>query len=157
MKPQRRGFSLVELLAVLAILATLASIGVPLAELAQQRRQEEALREALRELRDAIDRYKRLADEGHIVRAADGSGYPPRLELLVEGIVDAKSPEGRRIYLLRRLPRDPFAPAETAAAASWGQRSYASPPDDPRPGADVFDIHSLSPKRGLDGRPYRTW
>jgi general secretion pathway protein G len=153
----RRGFSLVELLVVIAIMTVLASIGMPLAELAQQRNKEEDLRRSLREVRTALDAYKRLVDLGRIQRAADASGYPPRLEVLDEGVEDATSPSGTRIYLLRKLPRDPFAAPGGSAAESWGLRSYVSPPDDPRPGKDVFDVYSLAPGAGLNGVPYREW
>jgi general secretion pathway protein G len=151
------GFSLIELLVVVAIMGVLASIGFPLAELAQRRAKEEELRRSLREIRTAIDSYKQLVDLGSIQRAADGSGYPPTLDVLVNGVVDAKSPRGAKLYLLRALPRDPFAPREVAAAETWSPRSYASPPDDPKPGKDVFDVHSTSNGVGLNGLAYRTW
>jgi general secretion pathway protein G len=61
-----RGFSLVELVVVLAIVSVLASIGLPLAELAQRRNHEEDLRRSLREIRSAVDAYKRLVDQGSI-------------------------------------------------------------------------------------------
>ena len=152
-----RGFSLIELLVVIAIMGVLASIGLPLAELSQQRAKEEELRRSLREIRTAIDAYKQLVDLGSIQRPADGSGYPPSLDALVNGVVDARSPQGAKLYLLRKLPRDPFAPAELADADTWSPRSYASPPDDPRPGRDVFDVHSLSNATGLNGIAYKTW
>lgn len=166
----QKGFSLVELMVVLAIMAVLASVALPLTELARQRRQEEELRSALREIRTALDAYKRAGDEGRIPRPAAGSGYPPSLEVLVEGVPDERSPQRQRIYFLRRIPADPFFPGplpsgESAQASSpamagaktWGLRSYASPAHDPRPGADVYDVYSLSAARGLDGRPYRDW
>ncbi|MEP7296805.1 MAG: type II secretion system protein [Burkholderiales bacterium] len=151
------GFSLIELLVVIAIMGVLASIGVPLAELSQQRAKEEELRRSLREIRSAIDAYKRLADLGSIQRAADGTGYPPNLDVLVDGVVDAKSPQGTKLYLLRKLPRDPFAPAETPSARSWSPRSYASPPEEPKPGKDVFDVHSMASGVGLNGIAYKSW
>src|SRR5258706_6997753 len=139
----RRGFSLVELLVVIAIMSILASIGLPLAELSHKRAQEEELRRSLREIRSALDAYKRLVDIGRIARAADASGYPPRLQVLVEGVPDAQSPQGTMLYFLRKLPRDPFAPDATVEAAdTWALRSYASSADDPQPGRDVFDVHS---------------
>jgi general secretion pathway protein G len=152
-----RAFSLIELLAVIAIMGVLASIGLPLAELSQQRAKEEELRRSLREIRSAIDSYKRLADAGSIERAAYGSGYPPNLDLLSNGVRDARSPNGAKLYLLRKLPRDPFAPPQLAAAETWAARSYASPPDDPQPGADAYDVHSMSSATGLNGIGYRAW
>jgi general secretion pathway protein G len=152
-----RGFTLIELVVVVAIVAVLASIGLPLTELAAQRQREEQLRLALRELRDAIDSYKRAVDQGRIARAADASGYPPQLSLLVDGTEDQRSPTGQKLYFLRRLPRDPFAPSELPDANTWGLRSYASPPNDPKPGADVFDVYSMSTRVGLNGVPYRNW
>ena len=152
------GFTLVELVVVVAIMAILASIGMPLAELSHQRGREEELRQSLREIRAALDSYKRLVDDGRIERAVDGSGYPPTLQVLVEGVKDARSPTGAKLYFLRKLQRDPLQPdLGITAADTWAPRSYASPPDDPRPGKDVFDVHSKSPATGLDGTPYRTW
>ena len=162
-----RGFTLIELMVTLAIVGVLAAGLFPLAELDRRREREQELRQSLREIRAAIDAYKRATDEGRIARAADASGYPPRLEVLVEGAADAKSTEPKRIYFLRRLPADPFAPEfarassgrsePRAAAASWGRRSYASPPDAPAEGVDVFDVYSLAEGSGLNGLAYRQW
>jgi general secretion pathway protein G len=146
-----RGFTLIEVLITAAIVATLASIALPLAEIAAQRSKETELRRALMQIRDALDAYKRASDEGRIARAADQSGYPPALAALVEGVTDAKSPSGAKLYFLRRIPRDPFNPD------AWGLRSYESPPHEPKPGKDVFDVHSLSDRKGLNGLPYREW
>jgi len=152
------GFTLIELVITVAILAVLASVAVPLAEVAAVRAKEAELRTALRNIREAIDAYKRAADEGRIARRPDESGYPRTLDLLASGAPDARSPDGRRIYFLRRLPRDPFATEpELGAAATWGKRSYASPPDAPREGDDVYDVYSRHSGRGLNGVPYRDW
>jgi general secretion pathway protein G len=136
----------------------LASVAVPLAELAAQRTKESELHAALRELRSGIDAYKAAAEQGHIVLEVDASGYPPDLDVLVNGVEDARDPNKAMMYFLRRIPRDPLFPDTTAPAAStWGLRSYKSPPDDPQPGEDVFDIYSLSTRKGINGVPYREW
>jgi general secretion pathway protein G len=152
-----RGFTLIEMLVTVAIVAVLAMAALPLSELAVKRTKEQELRRALRDIREAIDAYKQAADDGRITRAADASGYPRRLEDLVEGVDDRRSLNKQRIYFLRRLPRDPFAEATLPAAETWGKRSYASPPDEPAEGDDVFDVYTRAGGTGLDGRPYREW
>jgi general secretion pathway protein G len=153
-----RGFTLVELMVTVAIVALLASIALPVAELAVRRHKEQALHAALREIRAAIDAYKLAVDQGRIRRSADQSGYPDSLDRLVLGVEDARSPERVKIYFLRRLPRDPLFPQDEALAAdTWGKRSYASPPDAPREGADVYDVYSLAPGTGLNGVAYKDW
>jgi general secretion pathway protein G len=154
-----RGFTLVELVAALAILAVLASVAVAPLRLERQRMQERELRSALREIRDALDAHKRLVDEGRIAKAGpSASGFPPSLDELARGIRDVSKPNAPTIYLLRRLPRDPFEKdTSIPAARTWGLRSYASAPDRPQPGADVFDVYSKAPGTGLNGVPYREW
>ena len=116
------------------------------------------MRTALRHIRTAIDAYKQAADQGRIAKEADESGYPPSLDVLVQGVEDKRSKDREKIYFLRRLPRDPTFPDSSApAAATWGKRSYASPPDAPRAGKDVYDVYSLSPGAGLNGVDYFYW
>jgi general secretion pathway protein G len=146
-----KGFTLIELLITVAILALLASVAMPLAEVQLQRSKEADLRRSLREIRTAIDAYKRAVDDGAIEKKMDRSGYPPTLEALVEGAVDKRDPKGGRLYFLRRVPPDPLT------GEAWGLRSYASPPDAPREGQDVFDVYSQSEQVGLNGVPYREW
>ena len=152
MKPH--GYTLVELLAVLAILSILAMGAAPLAELATHRQKEQALRDALWEIRGALDAYKRAVDNGQVPRAPGGSGYPPSLVALVDGV---RGGQGQILYFLRRLPRDPFAPADGSAEATWALRSYDSPPEAPRPGVDVFDVQSRSVRVGSNGVPLKDW
>lgn len=151
------GFTLIELLVTVVIVAILASVAMPLSALSQQRAKEHELRQGLREIRTAIDDYKQAVDEGRIARSLDQSGYPPKLTVLVDGATDIKSPVPKKIYFLRRIPKDPFEESDINAEASWGQRSYDSPPDAPHAGKDVYDVYSLSDRTGLNGIPYREW
>lgn len=152
------GFTLIELLVTATIVAILAGLALPLAELNVKRTRENELRAALRDIRGAIDAYKRAVDEGRIARLADESGYPPSLEVLTEGVEDMRSANKTRIHFLRRLPRDPMHPdPQVPPAETWGRRSYASPPDAPQPGRDVYDVYSLAEGRGINGLAYRQW
>jgi general secretion pathway protein G len=152
------GFTLVELLVTLAILSVLALVAVPVAEVSLQRTKEQELRIALRDIRTAIDAYKRAVDEGRVIRTLNSTTYPKNLTLLVEGVDDARDPKKSKIYFIRRIPRDPFHPnPDTPDAETWGLRSYASPPEDPQAGDDVYDVVSQSTKTGLNGVPYRQW
>jgi general secretion pathway protein G len=153
------GFTLIEMLIVVAILAILASAAFPLVQLNAQREREHELRISLRQIRGAIDDYKKSYDEGHMLKRVGASGYPRKLDELVKGIEDASTPEKKPLFFLRRLPRDPMFTGDPAvpAAETWGLRSYASAPDEPKEGDDVYDVYSLSTKTGLNGVPYREW
>lgn len=152
------GFTLVEMLITLAILGLLAGLAVPTLELTVKRQKEQELRIALRDIRQAIDAYKKAADEGKVARKADESGYPPKLEALFQGVQDITVPQKKMMFFLRRLPRDPFYPdASASAAETWGKRSYESDWDKPREGKDVYDVYSYSPDTALDGTRYRNW
>lgn len=151
------GFTIVELLVTIVIVGILATAVFPMAELTRQRAREQDLRSALKELRTAIDAYKQAGDEGHIIRKQGESGYPHSLEELVEGVVDAKNPIGTRQRFLRRIPLDPLMEPGATPAEAWGKRSYISSHEDPREGADIYDVHSRAPGVGLNGIPYREW
>lgn len=168
------GFSMIEILMCLALLGLLASLAAPVAQNMNQRRQEQELRRSLQEIRAAIDQYKRAVDEGKILASAPASSYPASLAILVAGAPDIKSPVRRKIFFLRRIPRDPFndsaaSAGSTGASATantqqtqtqtqvWGLRSYASEATDPREGTDVYDVYSLSRRIGLNGIPYSQW
>jgi general secretion pathway protein G len=146
-----KGFTLIELLITVTIVALLASVALPLAEVTSQRGREQDLRRSLREVREAIDAFKRASDDGVIDRPADRSGYPPTLAALVEGVADKRKPDAPKVFFLRRLPRDPLT------GEDWALRSYASNHDDPQAGQDVYDIYSTSRGTGLNGIPYRNW
>jgi general secretion pathway protein G len=152
------GFTLIELLVTLAILGVLASMTVPVAQVMRQREREQELREALHEIRHAIDLYKVATKDGHIQIEAGASGYPPKLEVLVDGVQDQNDPKGHKLYFLRRVPRDPMNnDPDLSDTATWGKRSYESEADDPQEGDDVYDVFTMSKGVGLNGIPYRNW
>lgn len=147
-----KGFTLVELIAAITILLILTSAALPLARTQVQRQKEAELRRALRELRQAIDRYKDFADRGMIPTTADSFGYPPDLETLVKG-VPLKGSATAKYKFLRRIPIDPMT-----GNADWGLRSMQDDPDSRSwGGGNVFDVYSKSWGTGLDGTPYADW
>ncbi len=164
-RSQPRGFTLIELLIALALVGLLSSVALPLYQMTTTRYKETQLREALRTIRNGLDAYKAAVDAGKIKVEAGDSGYPPTLDALTQPIeitpstgVTMPDDKPKRFVILRRLPRDPFFPdAAAPATESWNTRSYASMPEDPQPGPDVFDISSKSDHVALDGSNYKDW
>lgn len=150
------GFTFIELVVATAVLMVLASAALPIARVSIRRQQEFELRRSLREMRTAIEDFKRWADAGRIstLNVSVGSeNYPPTLELLVEGVVFANDPSGRKKKFLRRVPIDPIT-----GSADWGLRSYNDQPNaNTWGGGSVFDVYSKAPGVGLDGSKYRDW
>jgi general secretion pathway protein G len=159
LQPKKGGWTLIELMVSLAIMAVLLMVATPVAQLAVQRQKEQDLRAALMQIREALDAYKRAADQGRIEVRVGDSGYPRSLKELVDGVPDQRSPTRQNLFFLRRLPADPMhAEAHSLLPdQTWGLRSYVSAPNEPAEGEDVFDVYSKSDKAGLNGVPYRQW
>ena len=151
-----RGYTFVELIIVTTIILILASAVQPLAKVAIQRQKEAELRRSLRDIRDAIDKFKDAADMQMIPSTElkpDSEGYPPDLEKLVEGVSVANDATGRKLKFLRRVPIDPMTGSD-----EWGMRSYQDKPDATRwGGQNVYDVFSRSEGTALDGTKYKDW
>jgi general secretion pathway protein G len=150
------GFTFIELLTVTVVLLVLASAALPLARVTMQRQKEVELRRALREMRVAIDRFKDAVDFGQIAATevrAGSEGYPPSLDVLVEGVPAANDASGRKLKFLRRVPIDPMT-----GEAEWALRSYQDKPDATSwGGQNVYDVRSKSDGTALDGTKYSDW
>ena len=148
----QRGMTLLELIIATSILLILASAALPVNRMAIKRQKEFELREYLREMRSAIDRYKDAADKNLIQVELGTEGYPKDLDVLVNGIELATAKE-RRVRFLRRIPVDPMT-----GRTDWGLRSVQ---DDPKSGSwggqNVFDVYSRSSGIALDGSRYADW
>ncbi|MBW1694826.1 MAG: type II secretion system protein [Deltaproteobacteria bacterium] len=148
----RNGVTLIELIAAMAIISILATGILPLSVITYKRTKEIELRQNLRIIRKAIDKYKRLVDEEKIQKDALDSGYPKDLNVLVEG-VNLKGPVPKKAKFLRRIPKDPLT-----EDGEWGLRSYTDEPDSEIwGGQDVYDVYSTSDREALDGTYYKDW
>jgi general secretion pathway protein G len=146
------GFTFVELMASITIILLLTTIALPLARVQIQRTREVELRRELREIREAIDRYKDFADRGMIPVKVDTFGYPPDLQTLVDGVV-LKGTATAKYKFLRKLPVDPMTDS-----SDWGMRSMQDDPDSRSwGGQNVFDVYSKSEGTALDGTKYSDW
>jgi general secretion pathway protein G len=159
-----RGFTYIELVITLALIGLVSLLALPLYELTATRMKEAELRHALRVLRAGLDTYKAATDSGSLKREAGESGYPPTLEVLTQSLDLASKTDlngsiaSQRLVILRQLPRDPFnTDPNLPPEQTWNTRAYASRPDDPQPGEDVFDVSSKSGAIALDGTPYANW
>lgn len=155
------GLTLVELIVVLAVLSILAAAALPFAEVTIQRSNEYELKQALREIRMAIDEFHSDWLNGRISQASDAAseyGYPVSLEVLVQGVELSGVSTSRRYYL-RRIPYDPFADKMKPPEEQWVLRSYSDAPDSiiNWGGEDVYDVYSSSQQEALDGTMLQDW
>jgi len=153
-RKSQAGLTLVELIVAFTILLVLSTMAVPLARSRVRVERRRELRAALDEVRKAIDKYKDNCDAGFFGPPKLGSDcYPESLEVLVEGVKLANSPDGKKIRFLRHIPKDPFT-----GKPEWGMRSDQ---DDPKStswgGQNVFDIYTKSTDKDPDGTAYADW
>src|ERR1700675_2777502 len=146
------GMTLLELIIACSILLVLSSMALPIFRYTVIREKESELRYDLRTMKDAIDRYKELAEQ-HKFRTEVGSdNYPPDLETLVTG-VQLGAGNDKRLRFLRKVPVDPMT-----GRADWGLRSTGDDSDSTIwGGKNVFDVYSKSTGTALDGTKYSDW
>jgi len=146
------GMTLIELVITCAIMIILSTAALPVTRFVMVRKQEAELRYDLRQMRDAIDRYKDLADKNMIQIKTGTEGYPPDLDTLVKGVSLSGAPD-RHMRFLRKIPVDPMT-----GKNEWGMRSVQDDPDSNSwGGQDVFDVFSESTGTALDGSKYSDW
>lgn len=143
---------MVELAIVAAMIAILTSMVVPIARYTVKRQKELELKEQLRFMRNAIDKYKQYSDQGSIQVQLGSEGYPADLETLVDGVPQIGQ-INKKLKFLRQVPIDPMT-----GKAEWGLRSFQDEPDSIAwGGSNVYDVHSLSGGRAIDGSYYKDW
>ena len=144
------GFTLLELIIACSILLVLSTAAMPLVRITIVRSREAELHRDLREMRNAIDRYKDMADTGAFQTEVTSNGYPPDMDTLVKGVIIAGN---KRVRFLRRIPVDPMT-----GTKEWGLRSVQDDADSTSwGGGNVFDVHSNSQGTALDGTKYAVW
>jgi general secretion pathway protein G len=151
-KERQRGLTLVELIFTVAIVSILSLAALPLARVSIKRQKEVDLRRALREMREAIDRYKDASDRGFVEMKFGSDGYPEDLETLVKGVTQQNAVD-KKLRFLRRIPKDPMT-----GGIEWGLRSSQDSPDSTSHGGqNVYDVYSKSTDTALDGTKYSDW
>jgi general secretion pathway protein G len=156
LKSSAAGFSFIELLVATFVMLILGSAALPIVRVSIRRQKERDLHYALKEMRQAIDKFKDAADRQQIAQSelpSGSEGYPASLEVLIEGVAMANDATGRKLKFLRRIPIDPIL-----GRAEWGLRSQQDASDSKAwGGQNVYNVYSKAEGKGLDGTTYREW
>ncbi len=152
-RKRQSGLTLVELIVAFTIMMILTSMAVPLARYKVQRDKERDLEYSLRQIRNAIDKFKDDMDAQKIgPPKLDSDNYPESLQQLVDGVKATGSVDKKMKYL-RRIPKDPMT-----NSYDWGLRSDRDDPDSQSwGGQNVFDVYTKSMDKARDGTLYSQW
>jgi len=146
------------LIVAFSILLVLSTMAIPMARFQVRRQQERGLRQALAEMRRAIDKYKDMCDAGKIQGKQDEYCYPPTLDALVDGVklnntITGLGQGSGKVRFLRRVPKDPLT-----GGTDWGFRAMQDDPDSSTwGGQNVFDVYTKSFEKAADGSAYSEW
>ncbi|HEY0592509.1 MAG TPA: type II secretion system protein [Thermoanaerobaculia bacterium] len=151
---RERGFTVAELITVVAIIGLLATMVIPVAKFGYRRQKEILLRQRIRAITDAIDRYHDLRVRGQIKEPPDitQGEYPKDFEELVEGV---ELIDGKKVKFLRE--RDLIDPM--TGKKEWTTFSTTDEPDTSFSDENnIFDVRSTSTRLALDGKThYNEW
>lgn len=179
------GLTLLELVMTVMILLILSSAAIPVYQLKVKRDKETLLRYQLREMRNAIDRYKDDADKNLIRTEVGSENYPPDLETLVTGVDISGGTGGIGVSAATAASQSQLSPSQQSISNAgsamsdtptkvrylrkipndpmtgkpdWGLRSVQDDPDSTSwSGHNVFDVYSQSTGTAIDGTKYSDW
>ena len=153
-----KGISLVELIVTITILGILAAGIMPLIRNTAVRSKEIELRRNLRIIRIALDDYRKTFDRIPEGPLKTGSGYPEKLQVLIDGH-DFGDVKIGKVKFLRKPVLNPLDPkSSTDDNWGWGLRCYKDEPNSTTwCGDDVYDVYAPQEGIALDGTKYTEW